>query len=232
MTSADIPAAALPWRLMVRPVAGWHEIGGRQVLFHALAWQWLLLSLAELIASPVMLQISGATPEGNAGWLKPLGIVIGFLPLVLFLNAAFAALCWLFFRIIGLPRSYAEFLHWSAFGLLAFVLGTLLGRLCLELLHPASLHHALLAPLQFRGISIGLASWFPSLLQPLEFSWVALSFLDFFGLWSILLLALGLRHYLKASRHESVISSVALVMLCFALLTGIWQLFQRLAGPA
>ncbi|MCB1220919.1 MAG: YIP1 family protein [Planctomycetales bacterium] len=230
MASETILAAAQPWHLMVRPVLTWQQLADRRSLLFALLWQWLLLSLAEIVGSPVMLQVAGNPREGSAAWLVPLGVLIGFIPLTLLMNAAFAGLCWLFFRLLGIPRSYSDFLHWTAYGMLPFVLGTFLGRLCLELLHPAMIPQVLEAPLQFRGLSIGPVSWIASNWHPLEFNWVAASYLDIFGIWSLVLLALGLRHFLKAERSQGIIASVAMLLLCMLVITGIWQLFQRLGN--
>lgn len=232
MATNQAPAAALPWRLLVAPVSGWLDIRGRHVLFHALAWQWLLLCMAELVAAPATHVASNSPAESYNAGLRAVGVLVGFIPLTLVLNAAFAALSWLLFRIVGLPRSFSEFLHWTACGMLPFVLGALAGRIILEMLQPPALHQALLAPLQFRGISIGAANWFPAAFRPLEFSWVTFSFLDVFGIWSLVLLALGLRHFLKAGIQESILGSLCLLLLSGGLLTVIWQLFQSLAGPA
>ena len=222
----------MPWQLMVRPVSVWTELQTRGSLITALAWQWLLLCLAELVASPVVLEAAGNPAEGSARWLRPLGVLLAFIPLTLLMNALLATLCWLLFRLLGLNRSYASFLHWSAYGMLPFVLGTFLGRLSLELLHPQQIPKVLAAPLQFRGISIGLASWLPAGQQALGFGWVSLSYLDVFGIWSLILLGLGLRHYLRAERSQSMLGSLALLLLSLLLITGIWRIFHQLAVAA
>ena len=218
--------------MMVRPVGSWLDMTAGSSVWYALFWQWIFLSLAEIISMPVLRSLTGPEPEGNSQLLRPLVVLLGFLPLTLLLNATFAGLSWLFFRFIGLPRSFNDFLTWTAYGMLPLALGTLAGKLCLELMYPSSLPHSLLAPLEFRGISFGLSSWFPALLQPLEFAWLLFFFVDLFGIWSIALLCLGLRHFMRASRAESLLGSLCLLLLSFVLLTGIWQLVQRMAGPA
>lgn len=222
----------LAWRMLVRPVSSWLELSGTYSCFHAMFWQWLLISCAEIIALSAMQKLSPADNDGAGIVLRVLGILLGFIPLTLLLNGAFAGLSWLFFRFIGIPRTYWQFLNWTAFGMLPFVLGALAGRITLELLHPAGLPHAMLASLQFRGISLGFASWFPKSLQILEFGWVFLTYADLFGIWSFVLLCLGLRHYLRTSLQESLLGSLCLLLLSFVLLTGIWQLLQQLAVSA
>jgi hypothetical protein len=232
VNSGQNSVAILPWRMLVRPVVSWLDLSEKHAFMHALLWQWLLISSAEIVALPAMQKLSSTQDASATLALRALGILLGFIPLTLLLNGAFASLSWLFFRFIGIPRTFWQFLNWTAFGMLPFTLGALAGRISLELMHPVGLPHSILASLQFRGISLGIASWFPQSLQVLEFGWVFLSYVDLFGIWSFVLLCLGLRHYLRTSLHESLLGSLCLLLLSFVLLTALWQLLQQLAGTA
>lgn len=218
---ADRTALSLPWELLVQPAATWRRLQLQPYSWPAILTQGLLLYAGWLLAARPMLELQAVaigsdpqTPAALAGLALPL--------FALALALGLAGVLWLWFSLLGLRFGYRQMLVWSAYGLLPLYLGRALGLLSFAIIRPLAETPLDALALTINPLSLGLAGLF----EPLSYPWVLGSAFDLFGVWSVLLLALGARHFLElhGSRRGWVL--VALLLLFLLVLTALWRGLQ------
>jgi hypothetical protein len=219
----DINAYSLPWRLLVSPVSAWRLIAEHPSAWPALFTQWILVLAYGLLAARPLAELWSAAGLGSiAANSNTMSHIVGLL-LFLPLNIALAALCaWLVrltLQALSIKLSFRQALTWTAYGALPVFLGRFLGFIGFAIVQPLSNDARDAWALQFNPFSPGLAGMF----ERLSYPWVLACSFDLFGLWSLLLLALGARHFLRLSPGQSAWAIALLVLLWLAALTLVWR---------
>jgi hypothetical protein len=110
-------------------------------------------------------------------------------------------------------------LTWTAYGALPIYLGRCLGFVSFAVVQPLSEDARDAWALQFNPYSPGLAGLF----ERLSYPWVLASSFDLFGIWSLILLLLGARHFLRLTPAATAWAGVVLMLLWLAALTLVWR---------
>ena len=105
--------------------------------------------------------------------------------------------------------------------------GALLSYLLFAIVRPlaTSPDHSL--ALMLKPYSMGPAMFLPEALPPLSFGWFVCSYLDVFGIWSLVLLISGALHFLQLNARKTLWLTLGLMLLSFALITGLWNAVQQ-----
>ncbi len=231
-TSAPVssPQFALPWQMLVAPVSAWVSLRERNSPLPALLTQWLLLVLYGLIAARPMAELWDAAGLGqllsaDSGPGRWLSVLLLYLPLNLALAALIALVVRYALLLIAVRISFRQALCWTAYAALPVYLGRFLAFLGFAVVQPLVQNAQDVWALMFNPFSPGIASLFPELSYP----WVLFSSFDLFGLWTLLLLALGARHLLGLSVQRGLWATAVIMLLWLAGLTVVWR--AMLAAP-
>ena len=241
LPAARAPAATavftLPWRVLVAPVRLWRERAASTPWWPGLAWQVAAVLLGRLLSLHAVSELDAAAHVPQAHGTAAVGWSIASLLLtgtgVVLANLALAAGIMLLVRVTGATVRFRDSMVVASLALVPFALGDALGRTVLAAALPLSRDVAGVWAAHLRPFSLGLATLFPTAFPPLSFQWWLAAYFDAFGLWSVLLLGLGLRHLTQTAVHR-VLWILAGLMLLFTLaLAGLWQLGQQaLLHPA
>jgi hypothetical protein len=221
-----------PWRLLVAPVRTWREIGAQSLWWTPVVAQWVLVAagfglsartMSELAFTAGLRSTSVAVP-----WYGVLGGVALLLPVTVILNLIHTLVAWLWLKLVGSGIELTRLFVWLACGMLPFVLGNALGQVVFAAVQPLAQNPAAALSLQLRPFAAGLTTFLPGHFDPLSFPWFIAAYFDIFGIWSILLVALGARHYLGYGRRRTAWVVFALVLLWGLSVTCLWQGTQLL----
>ncbi len=221
-----------PWRILITPSETWVQLRKHPTWWYAVLAQWVIASPAMLISSREVEQLAWAAGFGDSTqsstWISLVGGLLSTAVVILVVNLIAALACWLVAAMIGQLCSFKQALTWLAHGALPYILGVAVSWLLLTIapLTPESPDHAL--ALLLRPSSLGPAPYLQQAIPPLSLLWFVTSYLDVFGLWSLALLTLGARYFLKASVRQTAWIAGLLVLLYLVVLTSVWQASQWL----
>ncbi|MCC7479715.1 hypothetical protein IT575_14840 [bacterium] len=223
-------AWARPWQMLVAPVESWQQLAAQSSPWPALLAQWLLMVLYAALAARPLAELWEASGQGEliaagSGAGRWIGILLLYLPLNVALAALAAVLARLALLLIAVRISFAQAFTWTAYSALPVYIGRCLGFIGFAIVQPLTREAQDVWALMFNPFSPGLAFLFPKL----SFAWVVFSSFDIFGLATLLLLALGARHFLGLSLQRSLWATLVMVLLWLAGLTVVWR--AMLAAP-
>ena len=221
---------ALPWRILVAPVDSWRQLCTRPSPWPALLTQWLLLVLYALVATRPLAELwdaagLGKLASGDSNFGRWLGILLLYLPLNLLIAALTAVAARFALLLVAIRIDFRQALTWTAYSALPVYLGRCLGFLGFSIVQPLARDAQDVWALMFSPFSPGLAGLFP----PLSYPWVMASSFDLFGIWSLILLGLGARHFLALTPSRSAWAMLVIMLLWLAALTVVWR--GMLAAP-
>lgn len=227
--------SSLPWSILITPVLTWRALAGAKFPWPAILAQWLFSALGWLLSARLMAELGLAaglnTSHAMYSGAGLLAVAILLLPLVTVANLLLAAMIRLWLLLAGFRLQHIQCLNWIAYALLPFMLGAFLGRVLFCFVQPLADNSAQAMALQLRPFTCSLAELWPRSFPPLSLQWFCATYLDLFGLWSLLCLWLGARHYFGLSLARSAWAMGALVLLLLLVLTGLWQATQGLLAP-
>lgn len=232
MIFAESIDMSAPWRLLVAPVCTWRGIGTQSVWWAPVATQWVLAAVGFSLTARTMSELAFTaglrSSSAAVPWYGVLGGAVLLLPVVLILNLVHTLLAWVWLKLIGSGIDLVRLFVWLAGGALPFVLGSTLGLVVFAAVQPLAQDPATALALQLRPFAGGLTTLLPEHFEPLTFTWFIAAYFDIFGLWSILLVALGARHYLGYSKRRTAWVVIALVLLWGLGVTCLWHVAQLL----
>jgi hypothetical protein len=220
------------WHVLVAPTQVFSSAMLGDAWLSPLISIWLMLLAAQLVSiqsATDLLQHSGLNvTAAMPGWLQfswqAALLVIG----VVVFTAGAALLAWLAAMLAGLKLSYPRVFVWMAYGLQPALLGLLLGYFSFAITHPLTrqAEHAL--ALLVKPFSLNLALFLGNSFQPLSLGWVFASYIDVFGIWSLVVLAIGAHRFLGITGLRLLWFMLALVLMLLLVLVAWWQLLQGL----
>lgn len=170
------------------------------------------------------LNVTAAMP----GWLQftwqAALLVVGVVAFV----AGAALLAWLAGMLAGLKLPYAKVFVWMAYGLQPALLGLLLGYIVFAVTHPLTRQAEYALALLVKPFSLNLALFLGNSFQPLSLGWVFASYIDVFGIWSLVVLAVGAHRFLGVTGLRLLWFMLALLVMLLLVLVAWWQLLLGL----
>jgi hypothetical protein len=222
---------ALPWRILVAPVPLWREQAGAAAWWPGLCWQVAAMLFGRLLSTHAMAELDAAVHiPGTQGSEAVVWTIVSLLLTgagVVIANLALALAIRLLGQATGASLHFGRCLVISSLALIPFAFGDALGRAVLAAALPLSRDFAGAWAAHLRPFSFGLATFLSPAFPPLSFQWWFAAYFDSFGLWSVLLLGLGLRHSAHVAVHRLVWILVGLMLLFTLALAGLWQLGQQ-----
>lgn len=228
--------AALPWLTLVRPAAVWRHLASNQGVEawgYALLAQWLLLGTAQVIAikpSFELAQYSGLTAaQLPPSWLAVVWQLILYALGVVLANALLSGTIWIAARLSSQMHPYSKLFTLTSFSMIPAILGSVLGTLVFSLTQPLTRQASHALALIIRPFTLSLASLPPLSNEPLSLGWVFASYLDVFGIWSLLVFSIGSTILLRLTFKQSAWLVLGVVISLAAGLTAWWRVLQAAA---
>jgi len=221
--------------MLVTPVSAWRQVPAQAFPWPAIFASWLLSALGWLLTAR---QLSELSQTAGLGSSKALYSGVGLValavlqyPLALGIICGLGLLAKLGLAILGHRLSFCSAAALAGYALLPATLGNFLGRVLFFFAQPLAQDARQAIALQLKPFTLGLAEFLPQFSWPLSLPWFAATYFDFFGLWALMLVFLGLRHFLGLGRFAAVWACSVLVLLLLLVLTGLWQAAQGIAAP-
>jgi hypothetical protein len=226
---------SLPWRILIAPVRSWRQVPLHEFPWPAILASWTLSALGWLLTARQLSELGQVAGLGYSKSLQSgpglLAVAVLLFPLSLAIISGLGLLAKLGLAILGHRLSFSTTAALAGYALLPASLGNFMGRVLFFFAQPLAEDARQAVALQLKPFTLGAAELLPGLFAPLSLQWFAATYLDLFGLWGLVLLILGLRHFLGLSRFSSVWAFSVLVLLLLLVLTGLWQAAQGIAAP-
>ena len=230
-------SVVLPWLLLVTPAKAWQSIKRTPHWYWAVALHWLATVLGSIIAfgpTQELLFTAGLAAPGRQTLSSIIATAIFSLVGILAGLTAASLAMFLLTRAIGFRSEFSKLFNWLAFGLVPLSIGLFLAKLQFTIIQPLADGPELALAYLLKPFSLGLATFASGSLPPLSFGWFIFSYFDVFGVWSLWLLAIGAGTVFELSFNRKFWLITELVLLFFAVITGLWNLTQfvllRLTG--
>jgi hypothetical protein len=222
--------AALPWLILVRPVAAWTQAGAQPVWLQAILAQWLLAALGWLLSAQPRLELSqaagvaSATQAFTAGGMAG-GLALQLIPVALRISLL-AAAGGLALLLCGWRVPWTRLCSWAGLALMPLALGGVLADVLLFFVRPLADSPRQALAIELRAFPLGPSLLLPQLFPPLSPQWFIASYFDGFALWGLALAALGIVRYLGLPLRRTAWALSALVLILLLALTAVWSITQ------
>jgi hypothetical protein len=221
-----------PWVILVQPSVIWTGLAASSGLLWlpALLWQLAALAISRVLSAHAMVELDYAAQQSAASavwsWPRFLFSLVALGLLCIAANTAFAAAILLSANINGSKLTWRQAFTTATYSLIPFALGDALARAAFAMIQPLSHEISGVWAAHLKPFSLGAITFAPDLFPPLSLSWLFCAYFDFFGLWSLLLLWLGLRHFVGLKLARSAWTMLALVLLLALAIAAAWQALQ------
>lgn len=218
-----------PLRLLVEPARAWNDLAVAPSALPAFLYHVITIIATWLINAQLYSEVVVAAGIGSSKTMT--GLTLVEVTLQSLISVAVTALLlalalWVVTRLVAASASFRHSWALALNGSLPLAVGWLYGSLLFFFVKPLSIDLLTAISLLLKPYSLGLITFMPGHFAALSLPWFFATYFDLFGIWSIILVIIGMARFLGVERSKLAWAVLSLMLLLALIITGLWQVIQ------